>query len=141
MFSNLSLRGVKGFYYFFNFFFLRPEEENIIIDIRKFFRLKKELHYTVITGIRNIFRHEKNKAIKDRIIRNIKNLFEHEEEGNYYKPARVSKFWSNGYIEYESNGDKSKTLLVEEYLNKIIWYLKEIISNIKKFDKWWNRWN
>ena len=55
-------------------------EENITIDIRKIFRLKKELHYTAITGIRNIFRHEKTKAIKDRIIRNINNLFEHEEE-------------------------------------------------------------
>ena len=111
-------------------------EENITIDIRKIFRLKKELHYTAITGIRNTFRHEKTKAIKDRIIRNINNLFEHEEEENYYKPARVSKFWSNDYIEYESKGDKSKTLLVEEYLNKIIQYLKEIISNIKKSDKW-----
>ena len=46
----------------------RPEEENMIKDIRNLIRLEKE-----------------NEAIKDRILRNIKNLFEHEEEENYYK--------------------------------------------------------
>ena len=51
------------------------EEENIIKDIRKPFRLKKELNYTAIIDTRNIFRLEKEtKAIKDRILRNIKNL-------------------------------------------------------------------
>ena len=29
------------------------------------------------------------------------NLFEHETEKNYYKPVRVSNFWSNNFIEYE----------------------------------------
>ena len=28
-------------------------------------------------------------------------------------------FWSNNYIEHESNGDRSKTLSVEVYLNEI----------------------
>ena len=27
-------------------------------------------------------------------------------------------FWSDKYIEYESNGDNNKTLSVEEYLGK-----------------------
>ena len=34
----------------------RPEEEKIITDIRNLFRLKKELNYTPIKDIRNIFR-------------------------------------------------------------------------------------
>ena len=70
------------------------EEENIIKVIRTLFRLKKEI-----------------KEIKDRILRDIKNRFEH-----YYKPVWVSDFWSNNYIEYESNGCKNKTLSFEEYL-------------------------
>ena len=80
---------------------LSLEEENIIKDIRNLFRLKKEQNYTAIKDIRNLFRQEKEtKAIKDRILRDIKNLFEHEEEEeNYYKPVRVSNFWSNNYIE------------------------------------------
>ena len=45
----------------------RPEEEKIMKDIRTLFRLKKELNYTAIKGIRNLFRKEKEtKAIKDR---------------------------------------------------------------------------
>ena len=81
---------------------LRPEKENIIKDVRNLLRLQKG-----------------TKAIKDRILPDINNLFEHKEEENYYKPVRVSNFWSNNYIEYESNGDRNKTLSVEEYLTKI----------------------
>ena len=52
-----------------------------------------------------------NKVIKDRILRNIRSLFEHEEkEENYHKPVRISNFWSNNYIQYESRGDRNKTL-------------------------------
>ena len=54
-----------------------------------------------------------NKAIKDRIIIDFWKLFEHEEEENYYKPVRVSNFWSNNYIEYESSGDRKKTLSIK----------------------------
>ena len=85
-----------------------------------FYTKKKELNYTTIKDIRNLSRQkEETKPIKNRILRNIKNLFKHEEKENYYKPVRVSNFWSNNYIEYESNSDRSKALSVEEYLNKI----------------------
>ena len=54
------------------------------------------------------------------MIRDIRNFFEHEEEKeDYYKPVRAGNFWRNNYIEYESNGDRNKTLPLEEYLNKI----------------------
>ena len=110
----------------------RPEEENIINDIRNLFRLKKDINYTEIKDIRNLFSLEKEtKPVKDRILRDILNTFEHEEE-NYYKLVRVSNFRSNHYTEYKSNGDENKTLSVEEYLNKISPYLKDIISNLKK---------
>ena len=71
------------------------------------------------------------------MLRDNMNLFGHEKEKeNYYKPVKVSNFWSNNYIEYESNGDRNKTLSVEEYLNKIRPYLKDIINNLKKSDTW-----
>ena len=112
------------------------EKENIIKIIRNLFRLKKELNYTAIKDIRTFFRLEKEtKAIKDRIIRDIKNLFKHEEE-NHYKLVTVSTFYSNNYIEYESNSDRNKTLSVEEYLDKIRPYLKDIVNNLKKSDAW-----
>ena len=44
----------------------------------------------------------------------MKNLFENEkEEVNYYKPVSVNNL---NNIEYESNGDRNKTVSVEEYL-------------------------
>ena len=46
----------------------------------------------------------------------------------YYKPERASNFWSNNYIEYESNGYRKKTLSTEECP-----YLKDI-NNLKKSD-------
>ena len=47
---------------------------------------------------------------------------------------RVSTFWSNNYIEYESNHEKNKTTSVEQYINKIRSYLKDTINNLKKSD-------
>ena len=84
---------------------LCPKEENIIKDIINLFRLKRELNYTAIKGLRNLFRPEKgNKGIKDRIIRDISNLSEHEED--YYKPVIVSNFRSKKCIECKIKGDR-----------------------------------
>ena len=110
------------------------EEENEIIDIKNLFRLnkpEKKTNDASTKGIRNLFRVKtENKPIKDRIIRDIRNLFEHEEEENSYKPVRFGNFWSNSYIEHKSNGDKNKTVSVEEYLKKSTSYLKYIINNL-----------
>ena len=48
----------------------------------------------------------------------------------WYKPVWVSNFWSSTYVEYESNDDRNKTLPVEEYLNKIRPYLRDIKNNL-----------
>ena len=62
------------------------------------------------------------RIIRDRIIRDIRTLLEQEED--YYKLKRVSNFWNNNYIEYESNGDKNRNLSLDEYLTKIESYLR-----------------
>ena len=102
-------------------------------DTKNLFRLEKEtkaIKDRILRDIRDVFRLEKqNKPIKDTILRDTRNNFENEEE-DYYKPVRVSNFWSNNYIEDKSNGDRNKTLSIEDYLNKIKLYLKDIINNI-----------
>ena len=85
------------------------------MDVRNLFRLKKE-----------------TKPIKNKIIRYIR-ILEHEKV-DYYKPVSISSLWSNNYIEYESNGDRIKTLSVKEYLNKIRPYFKNLIINLKTSD-------
>ena len=41
---------------------------------------------------------------------------------------------SNNYIEYEIKGDRNKTKSVENNLDKITQYLKNIINHLKKSD-------
>ena len=52
------------------------------------------------------------------------------------KLVRVNNFLSNDYIEYKSNGDKNRILSVEEYLDKVIPCLKDIVNDPKKSDTW-----
>ena len=114
------------------------EEGTIINDVRNLFTLEKEIVDAAMTDIMNLFRlkkkTKKTKKLDIRILRDIRNLFEHKK--NYYKPVSVGNFWSNNQIDYESKGDRNKTLLVKEYLNKIRLYLKDIINNLKKYDTW-----
>ena len=68
------------------------------------------------------------------MIRDNKKLLEQEED--YYKPKRVSNFWKNNYIEYESNGDQNGNLSLDEYLNKIKPYMRNIIVDFQNSDTW-----
>ena len=56
-------------------------------------------------------------------------LFEREEL--LYKFKRVNNFWNNTCIEYESDGDKNRSLWLDEYLNKIKPYLRNIINHLQ----------
>ena len=112
-----------------------PETEFSYISGNGNPKKNQEVNYTAIKDRRNLYKLEKEtKTIKHRILRDVRNLFEHKEEEHYYKPVRVSNFWSKNYIEYENNSDTNRTLSVEEYLNIIGPYLKDIINNLKKSD-------
>ena len=51
-----------------------------------------------------------------------------------YKPAIVKSGYSNNYIEYRSEGDK--LLTIEEYLDLIEPYLRELINDHKSKGEW-----
>ena len=72
------------------------------------------------------------KKKKDRM-RDIRKL---KHEKDYHEPKRISNFWNNNYIEYRSNGDKNRNLLLDEYLHKIKLYLRNMIINLQNFDVW-----
>ena len=111
-------------------------ENNIVKDVRNLFKLKKEIDAIFL---RNLFGLEtENESSKDNIIKDIRNLFELEIKEDFYQPVSVTNYWSNYYTEYDSNGDRYKTLSTEEYLNKIRVYLKDIINCLKKSDQWIN---
>ena len=50
---------------------------------------------------------------------------------DYIKPIKTNDVFNSNYIEYESKGDKNKTLSIIEYLNMIRPYLKDIINDHK----------
>ena len=78
---------------------------------------------------------KKDNTIKDKVLRDIRTLFELHED-DYYKPIRTGNASSSNYIEYESNGDKDKSLPVNEYLNKIIPNLSDMINDLKTQGEW-----
>ena len=51
-----------------------------------------------------------------------------------YKPTIVKSGYNNNYIEYRSEGDK--LLIIEEYLNLIEPYLRELINDHKNKGEW-----
>ena len=126
IFSNAFLRSIIDFYVFILFLFFKTYNNEK--RYRKSFYTKKKLNYTAIKGIikelktiKEIFLEKETKTIKDRILRDINNFFQHEkEEKIYYKPARVNNFWSNNYVEYDSNGGRNITLSIEELFWKVV---------------------
>ena len=59
-----------------------------------------------------------------------------KKKKNYYKAVIVNNFWSNNYIEYKSNVDKNRILLVEEDLDKNRPYFRDIVKDLKESDTW-----
>ena len=53
-----------------------------------------------------------------------------------YKPVRTGNVLSSNYVEYKSNGNKDKAILIEDYLGKFESYLKYLIDNHKTQREW-----
>ena len=64
----------------------------------------------------------------------IENLFKISINKDYYKPKLNKSGYNNNYIEYKSERDKLST--IEEYLDLIKPYLKELINVHKKKGEW-----
>ena len=53
-----------------------------------------------------------------------------------YKPTRNSNAFSSNYIKYESNGNKGKTLSIEEYFDEIRPNLNNLIDSCRTQGEW-----
>ena len=72
-------------------------------------------------------------------MRDIRILFQKENEEDYYELKRVNNFWNHNYIKYESIGDKNRNLSLDDYLDKIESYLRNIIISLQNYDTWKNQ--
>ena len=84
---------------------------------RYFKKLKKDLN--------------KIEIYKYNITHDIHNLFNKINKENYYEPIEIKSAFDGSYIEYQSRGDNDHNLSLEEYLNIIKLYLRDMIYNHK----------
>ena len=106
-------------------------EKKVIRDIRK----EDFSSNKMLKSMRNLFSLEKDKGINDKVLRDIRTLYESDKE-NYYKPININNAFNDNSIEYESNGDKDKTLSIKEYLDMIKPYLSTMINNHQNKGEW-----
>ena len=69
-------------------------------------------------------------------IKDVKDLFDSPTDEDYYKPIIVNGAFNNDYIQYESRGNKGKILTVNEYLDIIRPYLRDVINDHKTQSEW-----
>ena len=109
------------------------EEKNIMIlqKPKKYFeKLKEDLNklkryqYNIIDNIGY-------KGLKE-----IEYLFNKISEDDYYEPIETSADFDGKYIAYECRGDRDNNLSLEEYLNIIRPYLRDMINNHKAISEW-----
>ena len=91
-------------------------------NIKKYFKsLKEDLN--------------KIKIYQYNITCNRDNLFNEINKEDYYEPIEIKSAFNGNCIEYESKGDKDN-LSLEEYLDIIRPYLRDIIHNHKAYSEW-----
>ena len=67
-------------------------------------------------------------------IKDIKDLFKLSIDKDYYKPVLVKSYYNNNYVQYESKGDRIRT--IQEYLALIEKYLRKLINHYKNEGEW-----
>ena len=68
-------------------------------------------------------------------VRDIEIFFDNIDDNDYYKLMLVKSSFNENYKYYESRGDKNKQLSVNQYLYKIMSYLKDLIND-QKTNEW-----
>ena len=90
------------------------KEKRMLKNTEKSFkRLKKDL--------------KKIKKYQCNITSDIPHLFNEISTENYYEPLKIRSALEGNYIEYKSGRDNNNNLSLEEYLNTIRPYLKDMI--------------
>ena len=80
---------------------------------------------------------KKRKKNEYRIIRDIRTLFDIRKKRKEKQDERLIKDGTirDNYVEYETNGDKNKNLPLDEYLNKIQTYLRNMENSVTNCNK------
>ena len=97
---------------------LTTKEKRVLKNITKYFKkLKEELN--------------KIKKYQYNITSDMRYLFNEISKEDCYEPIEIKSAFDGNYIEYESKRDNNDNLPLEEYLNIIRLYLRDMIDNHK----------
>ena len=64
------------------------------------------------------------------------NLKKRKPKKDVYKPIKISGAFSDNFVEYQSNGNRDRSISVARYLNNIRKHLKKLIEDKKKSGAW-----
>ena len=102
---------------------LTTREKGVLKNIERYLKkLKKDLN--------------KIKLYQYNITRDISHLFNEITKEDYYEPLEIKSTLEGSYLQYESRGDSDDNLLLEEYINIIRPYLRDMINNHKAQGEW-----
>ena len=94
-------------------------------------KIERKVQKNIVKYIKNL---EKLQKYRYNITYGLKYLFNDEE--NYYEPIEIKSAVDGSYVEYESRGDRKAMLSLDEYLNTIIPYLRDMIDDHKARGEW-----
>ena len=69
-------------------------------------------------------------------IKGVRDFFDSPTDEDHYKPIIINGTFNNNYIQYESRGNKDKILTVDEYLDIIRPYVRDMINDNKTQSEW-----
>ena len=115
------------------------KSEKYIKKIPNYCEFKNRVNKKLIKHFKKLHDTKKSKYLDDddaeyKGITDLELLFDEIDENDYYMPILVKSFYKDGYKKYESRGDINKSLSIEEYLDNIIPYLKELTNNHKAIE-------
>ena len=110
---------------------LTKKEKNVLERIDEYFnKLSNDLS-SLKRNRDSIIYDKEYKGIED--IEYLCNIINDED---YYGQIKIKHTFDDSYIEYESKRDKYNNLSLEEYLNIIRLYLRDMIDNHKALGEW-----
>ena len=102
---------------------LITKEKRVVKNIIKYFKKLKE-------NLNKIKKYQYN------IVSDIRYLFNEISKEDYYESIQIKSTFDGNYIEYESRGDNNDNLSLQDYLNIIRRYLRDMIDNHKAHSEW-----
>ena len=74
----------------------------------------------------------------DKLILKVKQLKKNisKPKKDIYKPTKISGAFSDNFVEYQSNGNRNRSISIARYINNIREQLRKLINDKKKTGEW-----